>query len=268
MRIKLIALATVVAALAIGVTASQASLQQSVSVNVKFKKAGGPGTVSVNLENLEPAGGNPDALVPERIAKLIVSSKSIAYNSKALPYCKVVPSETVGGKDEIPTNAAQNNLSHQLTPEPGASNTQTILKNCPTKSLIGKGTFEAVVGTVRQPFDPSQAGLITGKIFSYNYKPRPGDQAAFVVWIQSSNPVPNANQYSYVGVSKKGVLTASIPTRDEIPPNIASALPEGTISLTKLKLTLTAPKPPKGKKPAFTIKSFSNLDVTGQLVRD
>jgi hypothetical protein len=264
MRTKLIAIATVVAALAIGVTASQASLQQSISVNVKFKKAGGPGTVAVDLQNLEPSGSNPDALVPERIAKLIVTSKSIAYKTKAVPYCKVVPSETVGGKDEIPTNAAQNNLSHQLTPEPGASNSQTILKNCPTASLIGKGTFEAVVGTVRAAFDPSQAGLITGKVFAYNYKPRSGDQAAFVTWIQSSNPVPNANQYTYVGVSKKGVLTANIPTRDEIPPNIASALPEGTISLTKLKLTLES----KGKKPLFTIKNFSNLDVTGQLVRD
>jgi hypothetical protein len=268
MRTKLIALATVVAALAIGVTASQASLQQSVSVNVKFKKAGGPGTVSVKLENLEPSGGNPNALVPERISKLIVSSKSIAYNSKALPYCKIVPSETVGGKDEIPTNAAGNNLSHQLSPEPGGSNSAVVLKNCPTKSLLGKGTFEAVVGTVRAAFDPSQAGQITGKVYSYNYKPRPGDQAAMVVWIQSDNPVPNANQYTYVGVNKKGVLTAEIPTRDQIPANIAAALPDGIISLTKLNLTLNAPKPPKGKKPAFTIKSFSNLDVTGQLVRD
>lgn len=268
MRIKLIAIATAIAALAFGVATSQASLQQKVSVNVKFKKAGGPGTIKVSLENLEPSGGNPDALVPERISQLIVSSKSVGYNSKALPYCKIVPTQTVGGKDEIPTNAAGNNRSDFLAPEPGGKNTQTVLKNCPTKSLVGKGTFEAVVGQVRQPFDPSQSGLITGKVFAYNYKPRSGDQAAMVVWIQSDNPVPNANQYQYVGVSKKGVITAILPNRGDIPPNIAAVLPDGTISMTKLSLTLTSPTPPKGKKPLFTIKSFSNLDVTGQLVRE
>jgi hypothetical protein len=267
MRIKLIALATVIAALAIGVTASQASLQQKITVNVKFKKAGAPGTIKVSLENLEPSAGNPDALVPERIAQLVVSSKSIVYNSKAMPYCHIVPSQKAGGPDTIPTNAQGNNTSDFLAPEPGGKNSAIVLKNCPLTSLIGKGSFEAVVGTVRQPFDPSQAGQITGKVYAYNYKPRSGDQAAFVTWIQSNNPVPNANQYTYVGVSKSGVLTAVLPNRADIPPQIAAVLAPGVISMTKLDLTLTSPKPKKGK-PAFSIKNFSNLDVTGQLIRD
>jgi hypothetical protein len=194
-----------------------------------------------------------------------VSSKSIKYNSKAIPYCKIVPSQTAGGVDTIPTNVQGNNDSQFLAPEPGGNNSQIVLKNCPLTSLIGKGTFEAVVGHVRQPFDKSQAGFITGKIYAFNYKPRSGDQAAMVVWLQSDNPVPNANQYEYVGVSKSGTLTANIPTRAEIPTRISDLLPEGIISATRLNLTLNA----KGKKkPIFTIKSFSNLDVVGQLVRD
>lgn len=260
MRIKLIALATVVAALAIGVTASQASLQQSVSVNVKFKKAGGPGKISVKLENVE-AGG----LVPERISQLIVKSKSVKYNSKAYPYCKIIPPGS--STDTIPTNAAGNNNSDFLAPEPGQTNSSTVLKNCPIKSLVGKGSFEAVVGNVRQPYDPANAGLITGKVFAYNYKPRKGDQAAMVVWIQSNNPVPNANQYQYVGISKSGTINAVLPSRADIPTKIADLLPAGTISMTKLSLTLESKKGKKGKVP-FTIKSFSNLDVTGQIVRE
>ncbi|MGH2959914.1 MAG: hypothetical protein ACRDKE_09930 [Solirubrobacterales bacterium] len=263
MRTKLILIATVVAALAIGVTASNAALQNSVSVSLKFKKAGGPGQLKLSLTNTEDGD-----LVPARIAKLIISSKSGVYNSKALPYCKIVPSNTVGGPDVIPTNAAGNNTSAFLAPEPGRSNPPTVLKNCPLKSLVGQGTFEAVVGTQGQPFDRAQAGFITGKTYLFNYKPRAGDTLAFVAWIQSDNPVPNANQYQYVGVSKKGVITTVLPARADIPPNIADLLPPGIISMTKLSLTLKSPTPPKGKKPIFSIKNFSNLDVSGSLVRE
>jgi hypothetical protein len=263
MRTKLILIATVVAALAIGVTASNAALQNSVSVNLKFKKAGGPGTLKLSLTNTEDG-----ALVPERIKEMVISTKSGQYNSKALPYCRIVPSQVPKGPDTIPTNAAGNNTSDFLAPQPGGNNSKTVLTNCPLKSIVGKGTFEAVVGTVGQPYDPSQAGLITGNVYLYNYKPRSGDTLAFVAWIQSDNPVQNANQYQYVGVSKKGVIRTIIPNRGDIPPNIAAVLPPGVISLTKLNLTLTSPKPPKGKKPIFSVKSFSNLDVAGQLIRE
>lgn len=262
MRTKVIFLVTVIAALAVGVTASNASLQQSLSVNVNFKKAGGPGNFKVSFVNVEDGG-----LVPERIARMVITSKSVKYNSKALPYCKIIP--TGSSTDTIPTNAAGNNNSEFLAPEPGQSNAATVLKNCPLKSLVGKGTFEAVVGNVRQAYDPSAAGLVTGKVFLYNYKPRSGDQAAMVAWVQSDNPVPNANQYLYVGVSKAGVINSVLPNRSDIPTKISDLLPQGVISMTKLSLTLTAPKPAKKNgKPLFTIKNFSKLDVKGELVRD
>jgi hypothetical protein len=262
MRTKLILIATVVAALAIGVSASNAALQNSVSVALKFKKAGGPGTLDLSLTNTED--GN---LVPARIKTLIISSNSGVYNSKALPYCKIVPDLKVGGTDTIPTNAAGNNRSDALAEEPGGKNSDVVKKNCPVSSLVGKGKFEAVVGTVGQPYDPGQAGLITGFVYMYNYKPRSGDTLAFVAWIKSDNPVPNANQYQYVGVTKKGVIKTDLPARADIPPNIQNALPPGTISMTKLSLKLTSPKPKKGK-PIFSIKSFSNLNVAGQLIRE
>jgi hypothetical protein len=262
MRTKLILIATVVAALAIGVSASNAALQNSVSVALKFKKAGGPGTLDVSLTNTEDGD-----LVPARIKTLIISSSSGTYNTKAIPYCKIVPSLKVGGPDTIPTNAAQNNNSEALASEPGASNSDVVKKNCPITSLVGKGKFEAAIGDVGKPFDRGQAGLITGFVYLYNYKPRAGDQLAFVAWIKSDNPVPDANQYQYVGVNKKGVIKTDLPARADIPPNIQNALPPGTISLTKLSLKLESKKPKKGK-PIFSIKSFSNLNVSGQLVRE
>jgi hypothetical protein len=261
MRTKLILIATVVAALAIGVTASNAALQNSVSVDLKFKKAGGPGSLALSLTNREDGD-----LVPQRIAKMIISSSSGVYNSKALPYCKIIPAGA--SSDTIPTNAAGNNNSEFLAPQPGGKNPANVLKNCPLKSLVGKGTFEAVVGTVGQPFNRAQAGFITGNVYLYNYKPRSGDTLAFVAWIQSDNPVPNANQYQYVGVTKKGVITTVLPNRSDIPPNIANVLAPGVISMTQLKLKLTAPKPPKGKKPIFSVKSLSNLNISGSLVRE
>jgi hypothetical protein len=262
MRIKLIALATVVAALAIGATTANAALQNSVSAQVKFAKAGGPGTINLTLNNIDESVGTPGyGKVTERIKQLIVTSKSVGYNSKALPYCTLP-----GG--QIPSNALNNNNSVQLTPVPGKNNTAAIKKACPEKSLIGKGTFTAVDGTVGSAADCGQAGCIKGAVYAYNYKPAGGDKLGTLAVIQSDTPVPNAWQYMYVGVNSKGTLTANIPSWSELPPIISQYLPQGTITMTSLSLKLTSPKPPKGKKPIFTIKSFKNLDVGGSIVRE
>jgi hypothetical protein len=249
MRIKLIAIATVVAALAIGVGMSNAALQNSVSVNVKFKKPGAGGTVSIALTNEDTK-----QIVPQRISQMIVTSKSVKWNKKALPYCNIT----------IPTNAAGNNTSAFLAPKPGKSNPASITKACPLKSLVGTGTFTAKVGTPGAAYDCGSAACISGYVYLYNYKPQAGDQAAFVAWINSDIPVQNANQYMYVGVNKKGTITSNLPDRGDIPPTIADNLPAGSIAMTSLNLKLTAPN---AKKPIFTIKSFKNLDVSGSLVR-
>lgn len=277
MRTKLIILATALVALVVGVGSSSAALQNALQVKMNFKKAGGPGSLSLQLINMDDAPlpeGKPmsagalhnalydGGLVPQRIAKIIVQSNSAAYNSKALPYCTVV----FNGQKKIPTRADGITGAENLTYVPGEPNSAEVSKNCPKSSIIGKGTFTATVGTPGQPYDPSQAGALEGKIYVYNYKPAGGDQLGSVAMLHVDNPVP-ANQYLYSGV-KKGVLTTVVPKRSEIPTNLDAAIPAGEVSMTSVNLNLTAPKPKKGKKPIFTIKSFSKLDVYGQLVRE
>lgn len=240
MRIKLIALATVVAALAVGAMTSQAALQQKVSVNVNIPKPGNGGTIKVSLVNNDPGQ------VPERIKQIIVTSKTVKWYSKALPYCNVT----------IPTNAAGNNNAAKLS--------------CPSKSRVGRGNFLVNTG-VREQGIPAELYEINGNITAYNYKPRSGDVAAFLVEIQSDVPVPNAHQYQYVGISRAGVMKADIPATEDLPPQVRDILlnlPGRKIALNTINLTLTAPKVKKGKKPLFTIKSYKKLDVSGELVRE
>lgn len=282
MRIKLIAIATALVAIAVGVTTSHAALQNAVSVSVKFKKAGGPGSLSlqlINMDDIPLPEGTPlskNALkqrlydggkVPERVAKLIVQSKAAQFNSKSMPYCKVV----FNGADRIPTRSTDPSFTgaESLTEVPGAKdNTADSKKNCPKSTLLGKGDFTAVIGTPGQPYDPANGTALEGTVYVYNYKPRAGDKFAVVARLKVENPVP-ANQYLYSGVDKKNVLRAVVPNRSELPPNLDGALPPGEVVMTSLTLNLTAPKPKKKNgKPVFTIKSFSNLDVYGQLVRE
>lgn len=277
MRIKLIAIATALVALAVGVTTSHAALQNALQVKMNFKKAGGPGSLSLQLINMDDAPlpeGKPmskgqlhnalydGGLVPQRVAKLIVQSTSAKYNSKAVKYCTVV----FNGQKKIPTNADGITGAENLTYVPGEKNPSDVVKNCPKDSLIGQGSFTAVVGNAGSPYDPSQAGALEGKVYVYNYKPASGDQLGTVAMLHVDNPVP-ANQYLYSGVSKKGVLTVTVPRRSEIPINLANAIPDGEVNMTSAQLDLK-PKAPKKGKPLFTIKSFSNLNVYGQLVRE
>ncbi|MFT4048401.1 MAG: hypothetical protein QM648_01025 [Solirubrobacterales bacterium] len=291
MRIKLIAIATALVALAVGVATSHAALQNAVGVNVNFKKAGGPGTLQVQLINFDgnllSSGGGPanptkalsDAdmhttlyqgggLVPQRVKQLIVKSTSAKFNSKApeVGYCKLVNPDT--GATGIPTRATGMTGAETLTPIKGETNPASVLKNCPLKTMIGSGTFTAVVGQVGTAYNPSQAGALEGKIYVYNYKPAAGDALGTIALLHVDNPVP-ANQYLYNGVSKSGVLTANIPARSEIPTNLDASIPAGEVVMTSLNLKLTAPKPKKKNgKPIFTIKSFSNLNVYGRMVRE
>ncbi len=267
----------VVAVLAFGATASHAALQNAVSVKVNFKKAGGPGSLSVQLINMDDVPlpeGKPlskasvnsrlydGGLVPQRISRLIVQSSSAAYNRKALPYCKVI----YNGQNKIPTRADGITGAEELTYVPGEKNSSSVTKACPKTSVLGKGNFTAVVGTPGQPYDPSQAGALAGTLTAYNYQPRSGDTMGSVVRLHVDSPVP-ANQYLYVGVSKSGILRADVPKRSEIPTNLDATIPAGEVSMTSLDLKLTAPKPKRGK-PIFTIKSFKSLNVYGQLVRE
>lgn len=296
LRTKLIVLTTVIAALAIGVGGSQAALQNSVGVKLNFKKPGAAGSIQLQLINHDAGNGqaapgevdgnpfpiakqpsaksvlnvvNAGGLVPQPIRRLVVASTSAKYHSKAMPYCKVVSS---AGRVGLPDNAHGDNTSDLVTPLPRGKNERSVLKNCPTSTIVGTGTFSAVIGKPGTHYDASQGRAITGDVVVYNYKPARGDQAGFVVLIRSENPVPNAYQYQYVGVNRKGTIDAKLPARSDIPPNISAAYGvDGGISMTSMDLKLTA-KMPRAKKlkrkgPIFTIKSFKNLNVYGQLLR-
>jgi hypothetical protein len=291
MRIKLIAIATAILALAVGVTASNAALQNAIQVKMNFKKAGGPGSLSLQLINMDdatlPEGApmsatqlqnalNDGGLVPQRVSKLIVQSSSAKFSTKSLPYCqlgKVILDPNTNAKTgfeivkTIPTRATGMTGAENYTYVPGKQNDKDVTKACPSKSLLGKGDFTAVIGTPGQPYNPAQAGAISGKVYLYNYKPQGGDQFGTLAMLSVQNPVPS-NQYLYAGVDRKNVLRTSVPSRAEIPTNLDASLPAGEVSMTSLQLKITAPKPAKGKKPIFTVKSFSNLNVYGQLVRE
>jgi hypothetical protein len=283
MRTRTIIFISALVALALAATGANAALQNAVQVKLNFKKAGGPGSVSMQLVNVDdaplPEGSAlsktalhnllyDGGLVPQRIKRLVVQSSSVRYNRKALPYCTVI----FNGQRKLPTRADGMTGAEELTYVPGKQNSAAVAKACPRASIIGTGSFSATVGTPGQPYNPAQAGALEGTIVVYNYVPASGDTMGTVVRLNVQNPVP-ATQYLYVGVSRRGVLTANVPARSEIPTNLDAAIPPGEVSLATMMLTLKAPTPKRTRsgrrgKPIFTIRSFSRLNVYGQLVRE
>jgi hypothetical protein len=282
-----VAVLALVAGFMAGTGASQAALQNAVGVKLHFKKAGGPGSVQVQLVNVDDVPlpeGRPlskgalhnalydGGVVPQPIRRMIVQSSSIKFNRKALPYCKVI----FAGQRTLPTRANGMTGAEELTYVPGKRNSRAVARVCPQKSIIGKGTFTATVGTPGTPYNPAQAGALEGTLVAYNHSPKPGHTLGTVVRLHVDNPVPS-NQYLYVGVSRRGVMTADIPTRAEIPTNLDATIPPGEISMTSVELALKAPagklkRSRHGRRarrgvPIFTVKSFKKLDVYGQLIR-
>ncbi|MGB0873341.1 MAG: hypothetical protein ACPGWS_07830 [Solirubrobacterales bacterium] len=240
MRIKVILVATVVAALAIGVVSSNAALQTSTSVNVNVSKPGKPGSVRMVLVNNDTAG-----LVPQRISKITISSRVARWYSKGAGVCK----------STVPTNAA------------GTNNAAPISPACPRSSRIGKGKFTVNTGTVGQAI-PADLGTISGDVTVYNYRPSGGKVVALLFEIKSDIPVPNAHQYQLAQISKKGTLEAEVPNTSDLPPSVQQFLVGRTTSLNKLDVTLKSPKVKRGKKPLFTLKNNKKLDFLVTLDRD
>jgi hypothetical protein len=211
-----------------------------VSAKVSIKKAGAPATVKLLIDNTD------NAVVPQRISAIQIASKTAKFNSKAVPQCK----------SEIPTNAKGNNNAAEITPA------------CPKKSKVGTGKFTVNTGTPGQPI-PADLGTISGDINVYNYKPGGGQQAALLLEIMSDTPVPNAHQYQLATVSKSGVISATVPNTQDLPPAVKNILsppnaPRST-ALAKLETTI---KSPSGKKPFLTLRNLKNIDFSVTLQRD
>lgn len=244
MRIKILSFAAVVAALAIGVTASNASFRSETSAKVTIAKAGAPAKVVMTIDNTDTTK------VPERISSVVISSKVAKFNGSAVPACGTA----------VPTNAAGTNNAGKINPP------------CPAKSKVGKGTWVANTGTPGEPIPPD-LGTLSGTMNVYNYKKAGGEQAALLMEVMSDIPVPNAHQYIRVGVSNSGVLNAVLPNTADLPPTVANFLRNPnltfrTTSMSKVVTTITSPKPAKGKKPFMTLKNLKNIDFSIVLNRD
>lgn len=245
MRIKIISAVAVIAALAIGATASNATFRSEVAVKVKLAKAGAPAKLTMVIDNTDSAN------VPDRISSVVVTSKVAKFNSKAVPQCST----------PVPSNAAGNNTGAALNPA------------CPKGSKIGSGKFTANTGIEGQPIPFNDLGVINGAINVYNYKPGPGEQAALLFELMSDTPVPDTHQYMRAGVTKGGVVVANIPNVADLPPKVADLLRNPdmsfrTASMAHSEYTLTAPRPKKGQKPFFTLKNTKNMDFSVVLNRD
>jgi hypothetical protein len=248
MRIKIVSLVAVVAALAIGVSASNATFRTETSASIKLAKAGAPATAKIVIDNSDTD------FVPAHVKSVVITSKVAKFNSKAVTQCKT----------KVPNNADGDNTGAALNPA------------CPSASKIGKGSFRANTGVPGQPIPFNDLGVIDGTINIYNYKPGSGQQAALLLEIMSDTPVPDTHQYMLAGISKRGVITANVPNTTDLPPNVSNLLrvnpPSNmsyrTTSLAHVETTITSPRPKKGKAPFFTLKNTRNIDFSVVLNRD
>lgn len=247
MRFKLITVLAALAALAVGVTASNAGLHSSTTVKIKIAKAKAPASVVMNIDNTHTNAAGV-GIVPERINQVVITSKAAKWYSKGAVQCKVV----------IPSAAAGNNDGSDIG------------KNCPSKSKIGSGTFIANAGTPGTVYDPGDAGRITGVMKVYNYKAPAGAQAALLLDAESKTPVPGVHQY-ILAVVKGGKLTASVPNMADLPTNLSNLFknPDGVTYKTLSMATMnTSLKSPSAKRPLLTLNNFKSMDFAVELNRD
>ncbi|MBI5311240.1 MAG: hypothetical protein HZB14_09505 [Actinobacteria bacterium] len=247
MRFKLITVLAAIAALAVGVTASNAGLRSETSVKIKIPKAKAPAQVQMTIDNTHTLNGV--GVVPERVNQVVIKSAAAKWYSKGAPQCNI----------PIPSAAAGNNTGGPANP------------GCPAKSKIGTGKFEAHDGIVGQPYDPSDAGRVTGTLTIYNYKPSGGAQAALLLEAKSDIPVPNVYQYILATV-KGGSITASVPNAADLPASLANLMRNPdmsyrTLSMANMTTTIKAPKVKKGKA-LFTLNQFKSMDFSIVLNRD
>jgi hypothetical protein len=228
MRIKILAIGAVMAAVIGGGTAS-AALQNQLNVDILQKAQGKPATVKVYAQNYDSAGK-----VPERISQVVLKSKSAKWNGKAVTKCT----------SPIPD---KNLPAGPITPA------------CPSKSLIGTGTAVALAGNAGEAVPPQGgANYITSKLKFYNYKPQSGAKVSILIEAVSDQPIPDATIYMTANVDSKGTLTAKIPNVSDIPTNLAQFYPNKNINIIEFKSTLN----PKRTKLFMLKKGNLNAELT------
>jgi hypothetical protein len=220
-----------VVALAVGAGASNATLSSSTSASVKISRAGRPASITLRLTNVD------DAVVPEPITAITLSSKYAKWNSKAVSQCRDnFPDErfgTYGYFDEPPF--------------------------CPAASKIGTGTFSLNTGVPGQQI-PAVLGYLDGDVNIYNHSHSSAEQAELVFELMSDVPVPNAHTYVTATVNKRGELVIPVLVIAQLPVSVRNILsPPGAprlASLTGLNFTIKSPKRNDRRAPFLT---FPNL---------
>jgi len=238
MRVKFLAIATGVFAIALGGVASGA-LQQTEEVSVKTKGPGEYTTISAKISNTDPVK------VPERISQIVVSSKLLKWNAKGAAVCSL-----------------------QLR-----SDGEFMSPKCPANTVIGKGTFRGVLGIPGKAYPTDSLGKAGGTITLYNYKPPAGTKVGILAeahTIKDANyqSAAEATQYILGGVTAAGKETIDIPNLKGLPPQLRDIIPPCRfVVFTEANINLTPPKPKKGKAPFVTTKK-GNIDASIQYVRE
>lgn len=214
--------------------AKAATGKQSVSVRGPGgKKIGREVTAKVRLTNTS-ANKN---LTPERLGKIVLTSRVARFNSKARRIKRCSASLPNDGR----------------------------ASSCPSRSKVGSGSFRGIFG---QPFT-SVVSLgvlspVSGSIRLYNYKTRKGEQARILAVMRMSKPLAGVSYNLLVPVTKSGKITIDVPKVVEMPPAIPAALPLGTrFILTKLYVKVDSRKEKRGR-PFLSLKRTKSIDFRFQ----
>lgn len=225
-------IAVCAAATLASVAPAQAALgTQSISIR-------GPGgnkigrEITANLA-MKNTSTNP-ALAPERLDKLILTSRVARFNSRA------------------------HRVKRCSTKLPNDGRAAA----CKRSAQVGTGSFSGIFG---QPF--LAAGMlgvlapVSGSIKIYNYRKHSSEQARLLAVMRVRKPLAGVSINLIVPVTKSGRATINVPDVAEMPPAIPAALPAGTrFILTKLSAKIVSRKERHGR-PFLSLKTHRSIDA-------
>lgn len=194
------------------------------------KKAGREVRATVYYTNTNSNAG----FAPERVNQILVSSRTLKWNSRArgVPRCAA----------SIPNDGSA--------------------PRCSSRSKVGSGSITGIFG------QPKQSAMllgvlspVSGSVTLYNYRPAGGNQARLLAVVRTRSPLAGVSINVLVPVSRGGTLTINVPDVAQMPPAIGAALPPGSrFMLTSLTATVTAKKQRRGK-PYIHLRTLKNLHM-------
>lgn len=216
----------------VAVSPAQAAISKA-AINVK-----GPGGKKIGREvraraEIRNTSVNP-AVTPERLGKLVLTSRVARFNSKA----------------------------HRVRRCSAKLYNDGRAARCPSRSKVGSGSFTGIFG---QPFmSAAMLGVlapVSGSIRLYNYKTHSHEQARLLAVMRIRKPLAGVSINLIVPVTRSGKMTIDVPDVAEMPPAIPAALPLGThFILTKLTAKIDSRKERRGR-PFLSLKTTKRIDI-------